>query len=276
MSNEVSDNGYSQLDQIFEVLDRKEHIPAVDSLLQILGGESEECNIRRYAIGIDANVALKLPNISAAEDVIDYLKVQHTGPLVLPGQVIQEFWNNQLSAINTIPKDIGNKFKEVRKAANRIREEEIHGGENVAKLSDQMEAALQDFEELAGVVYQSDAKRRMAAFFDLIKYRGVVPFCPRSRFSSLAEQRKRTKTPPGFMDSGDGDFFVWVDFLYGIFLARSSSVPFERIVFVSDDSKKDWSLRGHPHPILAAEIKALFGVEFEIWNLKKFVGKIQE
>lgn len=99
---------------------------------------------------------------------------------------------------------------------------------------------------------------------------GTLPLC----CDGLATHRKRTKTPPGFKDDGDGDFFIWVDLLTGLQLARASSRQFSRAVLVSGDRKLDWSRNGIAHPILVAEVRALLNVPFEIWPTQKLADAV--
>jgi hypothetical protein len=108
----------------------------------------------------------------------------------------------------------------------------------------------------------------------MLQKRASVPYAPRLRFREIAAQRKKTKTPPGFKDEGDGDFFIWVDLLTGLQQARLEGQEFERAVFISHDQKVDWSRAGIAHPILVAEVKALVDVPFEIWNIQKLAGEI--
>ena len=92
----------------------------------------------------------------------------------------------------------------------------------------------------------------------------------------MSSQRKTTRTPPGFKDEGDGDFFVWADFLLG--LLSAANVPdaaiVQHVIFVTEDKKADWSLDGTAHPILTAEVKALTNASFEIWSLDKLATTI--
>ena len=53
------------------------------------------------AIGIDTNVLLLTANHNKSADIVDYLTNVHKAPFILPGQSIQEFWNNELSAVDT-------------------------------------------------------------------------------------------------------------------------------------------------------------------------------
>ena len=88
--------------------------------------------------------------------------------------------------------------------------------------------------------------------------------------------RKRTRTPPGFKDDGDGDFFIWADFLTGLQLAQAKGSKFVRAILVTRDQKVDWSRAGIAHPILVAEMKALLGISFEIWSDERLNSEIEK
>ncbi len=74
--------------------------------------------------------------------------------------------------------------------------------------------------------------------------------------------------PPGFKDEGDGDFFVWVELMNGLLIAVETEIQFDRVLFITDGVKKDWSTNGSPHPFLVAEIQTLVGVPFQVMSLK--------
>ncbi|MBK8078529.1 MAG: hypothetical protein IPK24_24025 [Kineosporiaceae bacterium] len=52
---------------------------------------------------------------SKTTDLRDYLATSHLGPLVLPGQVVQEFWNNTISVIDTVSRSVQRKYDELAK-----------------------------------------------------------------------------------------------------------------------------------------------------------------
>lgn len=101
-----------------------------------------------------------------------------------------------------------------------------------------------------------------------------MPYAPRLRYKEIAAIRKRTKTPPGFRDEGDGDFFIWVDLLHGLQQAQLNKHSFSRVVLVSLDKKIDWSREGIAHPILVAEARALLNVPFEMWTLNDLAREV--
>jgi len=133
---------------------------------------------------------------------------------------------------------------------------------------------VQQFKIENEVLFHPETVRRTIVFLETLLPKAIVPFVPRSRFTETADQLKKVKTPPGFKDLGDGDFFVWSDLLFGLLNLQRQGVPFERIILVTNDGKIDWCREGAAHPILAAEANALLGVGFEIWTLDKSVRAI--
>jgi hypothetical protein len=109
---------------------------------------------------------------------------------------------------------------------------------------------------------------------EVVQKRARVSFASRVAFAEIALHRKRTKTPPGFKDEGDGDFFVWVDLLSGLQQAQEAGETFAKVVLVTLDRKIDWMREGAAHPILVSEVRALFGVPFEIWNIDQLASEV--
>ena len=92
----------------------------------------------------------------------------------------------------------------------------------------------------------------------------------------IAEQRKRVKTPPGFKDSGDGDFFIWADILFGLLQLKNTIELPNRLILITNYGKIDWCREGKAHPILFAEAKYLIDIDFEIWTLDKFARTLKD
>ena len=55
---------------------------------------------------------------SKTTDLRDYLETSHAGPLVLPGQVVQEFWNNTVAVIDTVSRSVKKKYDELAKRSD--------------------------------------------------------------------------------------------------------------------------------------------------------------
>ena len=245
------------------VFDRQIEIPALESLVSALKGNSEPGDLEGVAIAIDANAVLRIPQHRKSSDIIDYLSTQHSGPIILPGQVIQEYWNNQLAAVDTVSKGMQKKFDAFK--VEVVRCNQTHS-ESFLKISE----GLEEFNEANSELFHPDTVHKTLTFLEALSEKAIVPFAPRQAFSRIAAQRKRVKTPPGFRDDGDGDFYVWTDILYGLSgLADGGTTP-EKLILITNDGKIDWCREGEAHPILCAEAKALLGMDFQIWTLDKF------
>lgn len=249
---------------IFSVLARRGKFDALGALTKSLGGELEVEDISDAAIGIDSSVFLGFAKLKNSDDVVDSLGVRHSGPLVLPGQAIQEFWNNQAAAVETFSKRIANRFDALRKECDKLSLE-------FSPFYTRFEETLGEFDRDFGQIYTSEALQAAKNTLINLQSKAIVSFADREKFFPLASGRKSTKTPPGFKDAGDGDFFIWVDFLTGLKVSGRRK-PYEKVIFLTDDVKPDWSRSGVAHPVLRAEVMALFGKPFHVLTL----GKLSE
>lgn len=253
--------------KLVALLDRQVRVETLDALVSSLKPTATDVPLTRTAIGLDANVFLRIGNHAKRSDIVDYLHAEHAAPLILPGQSVQEFWNNQLQAVDTVTTALKRKFEDVRKEFAKV---DQHFGPYASKIDE----LLGQFSAEHGYMYDEATVRKTVSLLEMLQRSAIVPYAPRLMFSEIATQRKKTKTPPGFKDEGDGDFFVWTDFLKGLLQARESGQGFDRVVLLSYDQKIDWSRAGLPHPILVAEVHALLNVPFEIWTLEKLATQI--
>ncbi len=245
--------------RIISVLDRHEKLDALEALSAALKPPASKVPLNDTALALDSGVFLRL---AAKSTVVDYLESKHAGPLILPGQAIQEFWNNHFRVVDSISDGISKSFDGLTKEVEKV-------DENFGEFSARFLSLLTEFRSSYGYVFDGATLRRTLTLIDILKNRAEVDFSRRELFTSIAKHRKKTKTPPGFQDSGDGDFFVWVDLLTSLLRLRDQGTDYSRVVLVSNDSKMDWSRSGTAHPILSAEVMALTGVPFEIWTLDK-------
>jgi len=216
---------------------------------------------------LDANVFLRLATHSKSADIIDYLTSRHSAPLVLPGQAIQEFWNNQLQVVDTIAATLKKQFEAFKTTLGKV-------DKGFGDYVKQIDALLDQFSTDHGHIYDEGTIRKTQSLLEFLAKRALVPYAPRLRYKEIAAIRKRTKTPPGFRDEGDGDFFIWVDLLHGLQQAQLNKHSFSRVVLVSLDKKIDWSREGIAHPILVAEARALLNVPFEMWTLNDLAREV--
>jgi hypothetical protein len=231
--------------------------------------EVSNTSLAETAIGFDSTVFLRLGAHAKSEDIIDYLSSKHSAPLILPGQAIQEFWNNQLQAVDTIATNVKKKF-------DAFKSELKKADPYFSQYAEKIEGLLEEFRTQHGHVYDEATVRKTVAVLELLQARASVPYASRTALKDVAAYRKRTRTPPGFKDDGDGDFFIWADFLTGLQLAQVSGAKFVRAILVTRDQKLDWSRAGIAHPILVAEMRALLGISFEIWTDEKLNSEIEK
>ena len=254
----------TNLDKLEAVLDRQIPINSLSALLSSVDRKTQKnIQLENVAIGIDSSVFLKLANHRKSEDIVDYLGSKHHGPLIVPGQAIQEYWNNQYAAIPSIASGIKKKFDDLKKESDKL-------GPNFPLYAAEMGGLLSRFSSEFGYVYDSTTIRSSLSLLTLLNDKAALSYVPRMRFHKMALNRKRTKTPPGFKDDGDGDFFIWVDFLYGLLRAKELSQQFNHAVILTDDKKPDWSRASIAHPILTAEVQELVGVPFDVWTIDQF------
>ncbi|MDF2093616.1 PIN-like domain-containing protein [Knoellia sp. 3-2P3] len=261
-----------ELKKVREVLGREVPIDSLTSLKQALSARSTLSSEEFDAavIALDANVLLNIAKGRKAPEIIDYLGQRHAGPIILPSQVVQEFWNNQMSAVQGVADRVRQAFDSLSKVVREI------DPAFAASLQSKAEVIVQEFVDEFGHVLDERTAGDVSALIDMLVNRAICAQVPRSDFRDLARQRKSTKTPPGFKDDGDGDFFVWADLLLGIAEARVSGSQFQHVILITEDVKKDWSTKGTTHPILVAEVQALVGAGFHTWNLNALERSVAE
>lgn len=266
MSSENIDRT-SSIEKVKSVLDRRVELEAFSALVAAVKSEETDIALQGTAIVLDATVLLRIPGHKKSSDIIDYLSAQHSQPIVIPGQVVQEFWNNQFSVISTVYRKLERKHQDFSKEVDKAIETGILGAESIKE-------ELETFRLKNEHVFDQDLIRKTVLLFENLSQKAIIPFAPREEFYQMSVLRKRSKTPPGFKDDGDGDFLVWIDLLWGLLCARSKGADFTSVVLLSNDEKIDWCRGNTAHPILAAEIRALLDVHFEVWTLDHFASKL--
>ncbi|THV16729.1 PIN-like domain-containing protein [Rhizobium rhizophilum] len=257
----------SSIAQLLQTLNRQREIPALQCLALAIKGASANLELASSAIVLDANVFLRIPSHRKSSDIMDYLVGLHEKPVVVPGQVIQEFWNNQLSAIDTIFKSVSKKHTEMSREIDRYKQSGVSGIDSVA-------SALDYFKETNEHIFEPELVSKTSAFLERLVEKALVPYAPRSTLVEVAADRKKAKTPPGFKDEGSGDFLVWADLLFGLLDAKAAGASFDNVILLSHDAKPDWSRGKIAHPVLTAEVRALLDAHFEIWTLDQFAEAI--
>lgn len=257
----------ARIARLKRLLNREVPFEPLGALLEALKPAREERQLDKVAFCLDSNILIKFGSHKKRDDIIDYLLAKHDGVLVMPGQTIQEFWNNQVGGYPTIAKNLKKRFDDFQEELAKIHSQ---FSEHTSKLQD----LLNEFEARYGYVFDETAIKKMSSVFEMLQKRAVVAHAPRTEFDSICLNRKRTKTPPGFRDAGDGDFYVWVELLLGLSLAMDEGRNFEHVVLVTNDQKPDWSRNGVIHPILSAEVRALFNATIEVWTLDELAAAV--
>lgn len=255
--------------RLLSLLDRRSSIDPLKALVSAMGSTSAKRDTRlsEIAIGLDSSVFLRLGQRAGA-DIVDYLDAEHPAPIILPGQAIQEFWNNQLSVVDTISTSLKKKY-------DALRSELVKVDNNFGDFCARMERLLDDFEAQYGFIYDESTKRTAVKLLETLQRKAIVPYVSRSIFHDVAANRKRTRTPPGFEDNRDGDFFIWADFLSGLLQSKAQGRQFSHAIIVTHDKKIDWSRAGTAHPVLVAEVSALVDVSFELWDIQRLTSAIE-
>ncbi len=249
---------------ILAVLNRGTELNALDALIYAYKPDPREIDLANSAIVLDSSAFLRL---GPHADVIDYLNSRHKAPVVLPGQSIQEFWNNNLNVADSIATGISRRFEDLKKEISKV-DDSFHD------FSARFDALIEEFRTSFGYAYDGNTVRRTLSLFDVLKEKAIISYVRRDCFTEIGAQRCRTKTPPGFKDDSDGDFFIWLDMLDCLLIAKSRKMRFDNVILVSNDRKIDWSREGIAHPILSAELNALLSVPFETWDVSKLVQKV--
>lgn len=262
MSRSKSDQALTGLEQL---LDRVEPVNTIQGLLVATQAVAlSPPLLPGAAVCLDTNVFFRLANLPERAQVIDYLASQHKEPLIVSAQALQEVWNNYLNGIETVAGDIRSKLEALTKSVLPLETE-------FQSFKDRFDAVLTEFKGEYGHLHKEGMKERVRSLIEILENKAVFSEVPRARFERFYSVRKTTKTPPGFRDDGAGDYFVWLDFLYGLRMERESGSKFDRAVLITDDKKVDWVRGGVAHPTLTAECLSYVGVPLEIWSLRRLV-----
>lgn len=258
------------LDKVWNVLNRSTDVESLRELHRGLS-ERERPHLginQTIAFGFDANAIFRLGLGAQGANSLDYLTNQHYGPVIIPGQAVQEVWNNFLAGVEPNAKAVSRKLGELENELATI-------GQELGVLGDGAKAAVQALIKSHGDWTDSQALVEFEGAVRALLSVGEVTYVPRDEFYRLAQVRKETKTPPGFRDESTnfGDFFIWADFLYG--LAKADLDGVDAVVMVTNDQKSDWSRNSVPHPILVSEARSISGKEFRLWTLKMFQDHVK-
>lgn len=258
-------------DAVLRILTRQDTVDPLPHLISALKHDvPPQEDFRRWALGFDSNVILNIAKGRDVSDLADYLRTRHTGPIILPSQTIQEFWNNRISAVNDLADRICDSFSKLESMVQEI-------DPSYSELKSSLTPILNKFRQEYGRVLDGSVANNLNALLSTFKDCTETHQMPRSALFDIARQRQTSRTPPGFKDDGDGDFLVWADFLLGLKIAQeNSSEPYPCAALITDDTKKDWSTKGTTNPILCAEVHALVGTPFVTLTLNQLRQYIKQ
>ena len=224
--------------------------------------------LREAIVSIDTAGLINLSKHKNSATVLDYFQTRHPIKFVVSAQTVLEFWNNHISAFETISVALSKRFSDLTREIDKI-------DGSMGLFKDEFKALVSKFDEEFGHLHDAANRAKLTALATQLPDCAEVFEVPRVRFSKFAEYRKATKTPPGFKDSGDGDFYVWTDSLFGFLMYKRRDIDFSCAIMVTDDKKSDWSKGGVAHPLLAAEVKACVDVPFACWSVERLVSEVQ-
>ena len=100
--------------------------------------------------------------------------------------------------------------------------------DSFTEFSGRFKNLLDEFKNSYGYAYDGATIRRTSTLIEILQRKAIMSYAPRHHFLELAKQQKHTKTPPGFKDDGDGDFFIWVDMLISLIKAKNKGIHYSR------------------------------------------------
>lgn len=264
----MSPREIDRLERLRRLLGGGEPLELVDHVLEALTDDRPGPPDSPFAIGIDANILLNMGKGRGGADVVDYLSQQHDGPLIVPHQVLLEFWNNYLGGVSGLGDSLRKDFESLQRTVAEL-------DPAYAEFSQRSEDLLRDFQDRFGHVLEGRVAAELKTLFESLAGRALMPQVDRLSLMGVARARRTTRTPPGFKDDAFGDFYVWSEFLFGLDVARERGDSFTHAVLVTDERKSDWSTKGTPHPSLCAEVAAWAGVPFTIWPLDRLKDHVK-
>lgn len=249
-----------------DLVARTRPLNAFNQLSDNLKAPKMSAVLRSSHVCIDTCVLIHFAKHPKADTILDYFSSIHEGDLVVSAQSIQEYWNNHVFAIETVASGVSKKFTELEKEVKKV-------DPSWSNFSSEIDNLIARLKREYGHLHEPKLRAKLSSFADQLAKIATISEVPRSRFYAYAEQRKKLKTPPGFEDSGNGDFFIWLDFLYAI--RQSKYETASHAILVTDDTKRDWSKGSVPHPVLAAEMELFTQLSFETWTLDKLSETIE-
>lgn len=260
------------IDSLIQMLERSTTLDHLDALMVATQPNELAATVKRdlrsVALSFDTAGLINIAKHPRASDMLDYVGAEHEGPVVVSAQSLLEYWNNGISAFEGIAEILSKKFLELDGLVANI-------SSSYPSLASRLRPLLEEFAYEYGHVLDERKSAQIGSVVKTLASRARTAEAPRELLAPIAAHRKLTKTPPGFKDEGNGDFFVWCDTLLALLELQISGQIFPAVVLVTDDTKKDWSTGGTTHPTLYAECVGLLGVPVQCWSVKQFAAAVE-
>jgi hypothetical protein len=185
----------------------------------------------------------------------------------------REAEDNLLSELDQIRKDLDSQLSQRLRGAGR---------RDLAPLREAVDGGFESLREKLSEAEKEHTKGLGESTTDDPIYEEVAALCAdrvgppfdserHAEVSADAEERIRTKTPPGYLDAGKEDGLQYGDAILWQQLCDRAAETKKPVVLVSDDQKVDWvwEERGKtlgPRPELVAEMRDRAGVGFHIYT----------
>lgn len=265
----------------------EEFTPFANNAVDIFRNESTTPKFETAIFIIDTNILLAPYRASneAFEEVIEiYTKLNNQGKLFIPAQVAREFAKNRPGVLATLHKSIlnasGQSLSEKTKIAPILDADEDF--EEAKRLLKESKKLLQKHKEKMELVASKVASWSLDDPV-LQQYRKIfddknIIECRigNEKIQDTKSKRYKSKTPPGFKDSGKddggiGDLIIWATIL------QIGQDQKKDIIFITADTKEDWFHLADGDPIfpryeLVEEYKhSTNGGKFGISNLSNLL-----
>lgn len=190
----------------------------------------------------------------------------------------REAENNLLQELNRIRQDLDSQLSQLLRGAGR---------RDLAPLREAIDGGFDSLKKKLKEAEEEHTKGLGESIRDDPIYEEVVELCAgrvgppfdeekQAAVTKDAEERFRTKTPPGYMDEGKDNETKYGDVVLWHQLCQRASETHRPVVLVADDQKADWvwEVRGKtigPRPELVAEMSEQAGVGFHLYTPTRFL-----
>ena len=227
-------------------------------------------------VGFDTNSLAKAVGDGGLADDIDQVLEEVEAIRIVPHQAVIEYWNNFKHFNN---RELNQHFQFMSQLDSNLKR--IPKTARFQGLKRELEGPVKELDEALREYGGERRADEVKPLLDLVVGKtGIVPALHGEQIYQIGCMRFARKAPPGFEDAdkGDralGDFYIWAEFLYGLFRLRPNGVasenkPVEWALLVTDDAKKDWKPGGSFHPVLLEEALQITGVPVQIMGFNQF------